>query len=130
MALDDLIALAAEDFVSLTTFRRNGVGVPTTVWVARDGDRLVVTTGADSGKVKRIRNNPAVTLRRSDRAGKVAPGAAVVSATATIQRDPDEIERCTALFQAKYGLQARLILGFGRVLSRDRMSRVILHLDG
>ncbi|NYF17359.1 hypothetical protein HDC37_002187 [Microbacterium sp. AK009] len=130
MASDDLIALAAEDFVSLTTFRRNGVGVPTTVWVARDGDRLVVTTGADSGKVKRIRNNPAVTLRRSDRAGKVAPDAVVVQATATIQRDPDEIERCTALFHAKYGLQARLILGFGRVLSRDRTTRVMLHLDG
>ncbi|WP_141939084.1 PPOX class F420-dependent oxidoreductase [Microbacterium sp. SLBN-154] len=130
MASDELIALAAEEFVSLTTFRRNGVGVPTTVWVARDGDRLVVTTGADSGKVKRIRNNPAVTLRPSDRAGRVAAGAAVVSATATIQHDLEEIERCTALFHAKYGLQARMILGLGRVLSRDRTRRVMLHLDG
>ncbi|AZC14311.1 PPOX class F420-dependent oxidoreductase [Microbacterium sp. ABRD28] len=130
MASDDLIALAAEEFVSLTTFRRNGIGVPTTVWVARDADRLVVTTGADSGKVKRIRRNPAVTLRPSDRAGRVDPGAAIVSATATIQHDVDEIERCTALFHAKYGLQARMILGLGRVLSRDGRNRVLLHLEG
>lgn len=128
MASDELLDLAAEEFVSLTTFRRNGVGVPTTVWVARDGDRLVVTTGADSGKVKRIRNNPAVTLRPSDRAGKVEPGAVPVSATATIETDPDEIARCTALFREKYGLQARMILGLGRVLGRDGTNRVILHL--
>jgi len=34
--------------------------VSTAVWVARDGDALVVTTPEASGKVKRLRNNPRV----------------------------------------------------------------------
>ena len=58
--LDDL---ADEKFVSLTTFRKNGVGVPTPVWIGRDGDALVVTTPVGSGKVKRLRRNCTVELR-------------------------------------------------------------------
>ncbi len=51
--IDDV---AGERFVSLTTFRRDGTPVATPVWIARDGDALVVTTPADSGKVKRLRS--------------------------------------------------------------------------
>ena len=32
-------ALGSQDFVLLTTFRRNGEGVPTPVWIARQADR-------------------------------------------------------------------------------------------
>ncbi|MDT0352926.1 PNPOx family protein [Pseudonocardia charpentierae] len=38
--IDDV---AGERFVSLTTFRRDGTPVATPVWIARDGDALVVT---------------------------------------------------------------------------------------
>ena len=37
-----LAALGDEKFVSLTTFRRSGVGVPTPVWIGREGDALSV----------------------------------------------------------------------------------------
>lgn len=48
--------------VNLTTFRRGGEAVVTPVWfVVLDG-MLYVRTGADSGKVKRIRNDPRVLL--------------------------------------------------------------------
>jgi len=59
--------LADESFVSLTTFRRSGEGVATTVWVTADpdGDGLVVMTIDGSGKVKRVRGNPRVTLHLS-----------------------------------------------------------------
>ncbi|HEX2943464.1 MAG TPA: PPOX class F420-dependent oxidoreductase [Rhodopila sp.] len=57
-------ALATERYLSLETYRRNGEGVRTPVWFAADPDAAVavvyVYTGANSGKVKR--------LRRSDRA--------------------------------------------------------------
>ncbi|MDT7579905.1 MAG: uncharacterized protein QOK35_1169, partial [Pseudonocardiales bacterium] len=49
-----LAEMADEQFVSLSTFRRSGAPVATPVWIARDGDALVVTTIADSGKVKRL----------------------------------------------------------------------------
>ena len=67
----DLAALGDEKFVSLTTFRKSGVGVPTTVWVGRDGDSLVVTTPSGSGKVKRVRSDERIELQPSSRRGTV-----------------------------------------------------------
>ncbi len=54
--------LAGHKNVNLTTLRRGGEAVVTPVWfVVLDG-LLYVRTGAASGKVKRIRNNPRVLL--------------------------------------------------------------------
>ena len=77
--------LGDEQFVSLTTFRRSGEAVSTPVWIARDGDDLVVTTPAMSGKVKRLRNSGRVEMRPCDRMGKVKEGATVVAGTAAIE---------------------------------------------
>ena len=44
--------LRRSEYISLTTYRRTGVPVPTPVWAAPDGDSLVVWTRADSGKEK------------------------------------------------------------------------------
>jgi PPOX class probable F420-dependent enzyme len=120
-----LAEMADEQFVSLTTFRRSGAPVATPVWVARDGDDLVVTTIADSGKVKRLRNDPRVELRPSTRRGTVAADAPVASGVATVVA-PDE--RSTAALRRKYGLQYRLITGVERVLARGRRERVILRI--
>ena len=42
--MTDLLDLGVEQYVSLTTFRRNGQPVPTPVWVAADGDGGLVIT--------------------------------------------------------------------------------------
>ena len=49
--------LGDEAYVSLVSFRRDGREVPTAVWIAPDGEDLVVYTNAKSGKVKRIPMN-------------------------------------------------------------------------
>lgn len=49
-------------YVSLTTFTKDGRPKPTAIWIAADGDRALVITGRDSWKVKRIRNTPRVTI--------------------------------------------------------------------
>lgn len=67
-------SLGDEAFVSLTTFRRSDEPVSTAVWIARDGDDLVVITPAESGKVKRIKNSGRVELRPCNRGGKVPDG--------------------------------------------------------
>lgn len=54
--------LSGQKYVSLTTFRKSGVGVVTPVWFAERGDKLYVKTRIESGKSKRIRNNPSVRL--------------------------------------------------------------------
>jgi uncharacterized protein len=77
--------IGAEKYVSITTFRRTGVGVSTPVWIAKLPDGKVgFTIDADSGKAKRLRNNSKITLRPCNVKGKVAEGAAEVTGTAVL----------------------------------------------
>ena len=62
--LDDL---AGCRYISLTTFRCDGTGASTPVWVVSDdGRRLLVWTGAETWKAKRIRREPRVLVAESD----------------------------------------------------------------
>ncbi len=63
-------ALAGQRYLRLSTFRKTGAAVPTPVWFARLGKNLYVVTGHNTGKVKRIRNNPDVVLAPSDFRGR------------------------------------------------------------
>ena len=76
-------AFAKARYLSLTTFRRDGRAVATAVWFVPDGDRLLVLTGATSGKVKRLRNDARVLVAPSDMRGR--PNAGAVEATARLQ---------------------------------------------
>jgi hypothetical protein len=98
-------ALAEQAFLSLTTFRKVGTPVPTPVWTAPDQGALLVWTGANSGKVKRVRHTPGVTVAPCDRQGRLL--ADPVPATARIMAD-GEMPRVTAAMTAKYGWQFRL----------------------
>ena len=94
--------LGNERYVLLTTFRKTGVGVPTAVWVGRDGDTLLVTTRDDAGKVKRVRNNGRVELTPCDIRGNVADGAITYSGTAEVFTDTDTRATLTGIFSEKY----------------------------
>ena len=77
--------IASEKYVSFTTFRRDGRPVSTPVWIASLADgRVGFTTDATVGKVKRLRNNPAVALRPCSVRGKVVEGAPEVSGRGVI----------------------------------------------
>ena len=114
--------LASEKYVALTTYRRNGDGLSNPMWIATDGDRLVMVTNADSAKVKRLRNDPRVRLVRSDARGRAADDATLFEATAELLDDAGTAAARRAI-NAKYGLQARLIEVWGGlahlVLRRD-----------
>ncbi len=115
--------LGDERFISLTTYRRTGAAVSTPVWVAREGDALVVTTPADSGKVKRLRHTPRVEMRPCGRTGKVRDGAPVVTGQVEIV-DEDQPQ----LFRSKYGLEYRLFMGIERLGKAGRRPRVLLRI--
>jgi PPOX class probable F420-dependent enzyme len=55
----------------LTTYRRNGQGVPTPVTIQLDGGKAYFTTRDSTGKVKRLARNPRVTLAPSTPRGQV-----------------------------------------------------------
>jgi len=60
-----------QKYISLTTFRKNGVAVPTPVWFGEEDGKLYVMTRSDMGKIKRIRNNPQVKVAPCTMSGKV-----------------------------------------------------------
>jgi PPOX class probable F420-dependent enzyme len=57
-----LAQFGSHKYISLETFKKNGQGVRTPVWFVLYNDALYAYTEADSGKVKRIRNNPRVRV--------------------------------------------------------------------
>jgi uncharacterized protein len=118
--------LGDEQFVLLTTYRRSGIGVPTPVWAARNGDALVVTTSDRSGKVTRLRSSPKVTLQACGRTGSPRRGSAPVHGRAEILIGRAANEAAAPL-RAKYGLRYKL----GRVAQRlfgERGHVVILRI--
>ena len=81
------MSISSAKYVSLVTFRRSGEAVASPVWIAPLADGTAgFTTEAASGKVKRIANNPAVTLQACSARGKLDDTAPIVSATATVVR--------------------------------------------
>lgn len=120
--------LGDKAFVSLTTFRKNGERISSPVWVARDGDTLIVLTPEESGKVKRIRNNGQVEIRPSSRAGKVADGSEPVPGIAEIVTDASTTARLTHVLQKKYGLEYHIVMFIERIAARRQKPRVILRI--
>lgn len=104
-----LSALAGQRYVSLTTFRTSGAPVATPVWVAGDGDGLVIISDSPAGKVRRIRADPRVELRPCSIRGRILPGAPTVSGVATVVDDAAGVEWGRALLRRKYALQFRAV---------------------
>ncbi|MEU0833480.1 PPOX class F420-dependent oxidoreductase [Streptomyces sp. NPDC056231] len=75
---------ARGEYVSLTTYRKDGTPVATPVWAAADGEELFIWTRSDSWKVKRIRNNSRVTVTVCDVRGRIADGAPSAEGTARL----------------------------------------------
>lgn len=78
MSLQDF---ARSEYVSLTTYRKDGTPVATPVWAAAEGGELLVWTRTDSWKVKRLRHDSRVRVAVCDVRGRVAEGAATASGT-------------------------------------------------
>src|SRR5215471_13220430 len=90
-----------QKYISLATFRKNGVAVHTPVWFAEENGRLYFMTSSKSGKYKRIRNNPRVTIAPCTIRGKII--GPEFPATVRILL-PQEFERTRCLIRAKYWL--------------------------
>ena len=108
----DPTTLAKEPFISVTTFKRNGTAVPTPVWCAGKNGSLLVFAEADSGKIKRIRHDPHVTVAPCSFRG--TPRGPAAEADATVADGTEEVE---ALLARKYGWMWR---GYGLLMAAVR----------
>ncbi len=115
------MALADEKYVMFTTFRRDGRAVGTPVWVAELAPgEFGFTTGADSGKAKRLAHTPRVTLQGCDQRGKSTHGE-VYEATARLVSGA-ETAPIRAAIRAKYGV---IVLGLAMTVSARLRRRPI-----
>jgi PPOX class probable F420-dependent enzyme len=125
------VSITDEKYVLLTTFRKNGLGVATPVWIVALPDGTGgFTTETDSGKVKRVRNNPSVTLQPCNLRGKVTPDSEVVAATAEVLLGPDTRAVSKAVHR-KYRVAIMLIDGstlFRRFLRRPETEECAIRL--
>lgn len=64
-------SISGQKYMALTTFRKSGAAVSTAVWFAENDGNLYVMTRIDSGKAKRLRNNPQVRIAPCTGRGKV-----------------------------------------------------------
>lgn len=114
-----------ENVVSVETYRRSGKPVRTPVWFLKEDDKLVVHTGGNSGKVKRIRGNSKVRVAPSKFRGE--PKADYIDARAELVTDPDTVKKYYSLIYQKYGLIGSLTK-FVQRLSRSKVDDVLLFI--
>jgi len=99
-----------EKYVSVSTFRKTGVAVATATWIVPlDGGRVGLLTSSASGKAKRLRNNPNVTLQPSDVRGKVKAGTMPMTGTVELVTSGPDFAVITSRMKAKYGLMVPIM---------------------
>jgi len=121
MSMSDLFS--SHPYINLTTFRKNGKEVPTPVWFVEIDGRLYVFTGAQSGKVKRIRANGRASVAPSDVRGN--PLDKFIPMQARLVNDSELILRADQLYKRKYGFQRILINWLNRLRGRKDASVLI-----
>jgi PPOX class probable F420-dependent enzyme len=102
-----------QSYLNLETMKKSGQAMPTPVWfVERDG-ALFVRTEAQSGKVKRIRNNPQVRIAPCGSRGElkgewVGAAAQLVADEATPAQINDMLNKKYGLLKAAFDLMGKL----------------------
>jgi PPOX class probable F420-dependent enzyme len=110
-----------QKYLNLETIRKSGVAVNTPVWFVQDGEVLYVMTGANSGKVKRIRNKRDVRIAPCKMDGRLIGEWNHAFARELI--DPDITRKVDQLLDKKYGLLKKLF--FRAPGSNDRKNTIL-----
>ncbi len=118
-ANNSFATLATQQYLLLTTFRKNGVAMPTPIWFAHEHGKLYFMTVANTGKVKRIRNNGRITLTPCDRAGKIIGDGKEIEGVAR-ELPTSEHAHALALLARKYGLFHKLFTIFMNLRKAQR----------
>ena len=109
-------------YLNLATYRKNGNLVPTPVWFVQDQDGLYVRTIANSGKVKRVRNNPQVQVAVCDARGNLLGDWFQARAQLV---DEETAEKVNSWLRKKYGLQKLFFELFGKLNKSESVTLFI-----
>ena len=106
--------IANQKNVALTTFRRNGEPKTVPVGIVRFGDDVAMTTGSQTWKLKRLRNDPRVEVQPCNGRGVITAGSTKVTGQGR-QATEEEFTEILQAVKAKYGLQVTFMILLGRV---------------
>ena len=115
------MGLEDEKYVSVTAFRRSGAAVTTPTWVVPlERGRFGFWTSSATGKAKRLRTNPKVTVQPCDVRGRVKPGTAALGATAELVSSGPDFDAIQTRVKAKYGIMVPISNLFNTLGRRPR----------
>ncbi len=119
---DPVSILSQYRYIKLETLKRNGEGVATPVWFTVDGRKISVVTRNQTGKVKRLRNNPNVRVAPCGMTGQLKGqwynGKASMA-------NSEELHNALRLRSKKYGFRVRL----AGILSRTKGELVGININ-
>jgi len=118
-----LLDFADVQYINLETFKKDGTKVTTPVWVAQLNNALVVTTGKNAGKVKRIRNNGKAIIYTTNQSGSKKLSEELV-VQGSILTDEDLKTEAVNILKKKYGMMAKMML------KGPNENRAIIVLEG
>lgn len=106
MSSDKLATLSGHKYINLETYKKSGQAVRTPVWFVISDEQIFVLTSQNTGKIKRIRNNPTVKIMpcgiRGDSKGEWVEGLARIATES-------EMQNTIKLRYKKYGFRAKII---------------------
>ena len=104
--MNSLEQFSKKKYLNLETFRKSGESMQTPVWFVQAGETIYVHTVANSGKVKRIRNNGRVNIAPCKMDGKLI--GSWVPAQAREITDTEVSIVADRLLDKKYGLLKKI----------------------
>lgn len=124
MPIPDSIAQA--EYISLATFRKSGVSVPTPVWAAESDGALYIFSESKAGKVKRLRNSPKAQVAICGMRGELK--GEWMDAQGFLVDSDEEVARAYVALKAKYGWKMTLT-DLGSKLTGRYHKRTILRVE-
>lgn len=102
---DPVSELSQYRYIKLETLRGNGEPVATPVWFTINGKKLSVVTRIQTGKVKRVKNNPNVRVAPCGMRGQIKGRWYTGKASLA---NKEELDNALSMRTKKYGFRVRL----------------------
>lgn len=115
-----------EQYLSLSTRKRDGSRVETPVWFAKEGNYVYIFSEASAWKIKRIRNFSDVLMSPCTVTGKITGSA--IAGEAVIQTTNEDIQEAYQALLRKYGWKLRL-LDIGSRLAGKINKRAFIRIE-
>ena len=117
--------LNQEQYINLSTQKRDGRFVNTPVWFSQEGEtnNYYIFSTKNAGKIKRIRNFPNVKVAPCNGCGKLKSD--WIDAKAELIDEPEKIKFSFSALRNKYGFRFKISDCFSKIFGRYHKRQII-----